>query len=73
MAVSVVGSQIILVRLPSKYPLCGCLFDLIHLDWVILKQMPIKSKLTTTSFSSYISWKCKSANRLGAVRVKTLT
>lgn len=55
-AVSVVTSPIILVRLLSKYPLCGYLFDFLHLDWVILKQTPIKSKLTTTSFSSYISW-----------------
>lgn len=73
MAVSVVRSQIILVRLPGKYPLCGCLFDLIHLNWVILKQMPIKRSCGQLGFSSYISWKCKSANRLGAVRVKSLT
>lgn len=48
MAVSAVTGPVVLVRLPGKYLLCGCLFDLIHLDWVILKQMPITSKLTTT-------------------------
>lgn len=55
MAVSVARSQIILVRLPSEYPLCGIIFDFIHLDWVIWKQMHILSKLTTASFSCYIS------------------
>lgn len=56
MAVSVVTSPIILLRLPSKYPLCGYLFDLIHLDCVILKQMLIKRKFTTALFSSCILW-----------------